>query len=69
MMNDEAVRKLVQSLRESAHTFDRNETHTLPAMQSFIRRHVREIRDAADQLEHSIGEGRHHGKRADATTI
>ena len=69
MMNDEAVRKLVRSLRESAGTFDRHETHTLPAMHGFIRRHIREILAAADQLEYSIGEGRHHGKHADATTI
>ncbi len=57
-MMDEDVRKLVRSLRESAKTFERNTTHVLPAMEGFVRRHITEIRQAADELEHGMGEGR-----------
>lgn len=54
-MMDEDVKKLVRSLRESARTFERNTTHALPAMESFVKRHIKELRMAANELEHSIG--------------
>lgn len=56
-MMDEDVKKLIRSLRESARTFERQSTHVIPAMDSFVTRHVKEIRMAADQLEHELGIG------------
>lgn len=43
-------RRLIRSLRESASTFEKYATHELPAMTSFIRRHIQELKQAADFL-------------------
>ncbi len=51
---DEDVRKLIRNLRESATTFERQSTHVLPAIDGFIRRHIEEIRQAANQLEQDL---------------
>lgn len=50
-MTTDDVKKLVRSLRESAQTFEHNIVYALPAMAGFIRRHIQEIRTAADELE------------------
>src|SRR6185369_10057520 len=44
---------LARSLRNSAATFLRYSTHTLPAMESFVQRHIGELYRAADELERS----------------
>lgn len=44
-------KNLARNLRESASTFEKSSEYALPSMESFIRRHIKEIRCAADELE------------------
>lgn len=41
---------IIKKLKESRHTFHRNATHTLPAMEGFICRHLNELTRAIDAL-------------------
>ena len=50
-MTGEEKKKLARSLRESARTFSRNSTYTLPAMEDFIKRHIKELQEAANELD------------------
>jgi uncharacterized protein YqgV (UPF0045/DUF77 family) len=50
-MDGKEMSNLARSLRESATTFRKHQTHELPAMTGFIRRHVDELMKAAQALD------------------
>lgn len=50
-MTGKEMSNLARNLRESASTFRKQQTHELPAMTSFIRRHTDELMKAAQALD------------------
>lgn len=50
-MTPKEMSELARKLRESASVFRKQQTHELPAMSGFIRRHMAELQDAAQALD------------------
>lgn len=50
-MKTEQLKKIARGLRESVTVLRKNSAYTIPVMDGFMRRHIEELKTAADALE------------------